>query len=353
MTKLSRRDYLIRMSATASVLAASKLDLLARDVMETASRVGSMVQNGIYVPSGPNMYDLLPTESVKLVFHGLMGILPLSANGCKVGFHSKPTDKHRHRLKVMAFTNCVPKWSRPKEVPVGAKPELKVIEPSELINGVKYYQPPLNPLHRNDFRHVMDLEGAKWYRQRLNWRSDGYKPGLIIENGLFYTLLRTGSTFKKQIAGTSPTSAGDPIGSVASYVGVNIYLKPRGRVTLKIPQAQIDLSLEQAAGRHEIHFENTCSKRLLGTDCVFRYGHADETERNDFYMHSEAVESIIGDKYQLVRVDGPSTPPFPDICSHHRSTRENQQSLEKKMMMTDEAPCAALGYGYAGWPAYP
>jgi hypothetical protein len=350
MTKMNRRDYLIGMGAT-GVFAAAKLDLYAHDTVETVSRVDSTQRNGIYVPSGDNTYDLLPTESVKLVFHGLMGLVLGSPNECVVGFHSKPSNKHKHRLNVMAFTNCAPspQLPEPKQVPIGAKPILEILEP-DLITGVKFYQPPINPWHTNDFRHVIDLEDPKWYGRRLHWKPDVYKPSMSIKNGLFYTLLKTGSTFKKQRQGESPTSPGVPIGSVAAYVGVNIYLKPRGRVTLKIPEAGIDLTLEQAPGvKHEIHFNNDCSKRWLGTECRFNPEHLDETERSDFYMHRDAVDLGTGDKYQLVREQRADKVPAPEICLLAHSTHLSQA----RRTVTDEAPCAALGYGYGGWPPYP
>lgn len=346
MTKMNRRDYLIGIGATAGVLAAGKLDLLARDGFEESSPINSMQTNGVYVPSGPNAYDLLPTQAVKLVFHGLMGIASVPG-GCKVGFHSKPSRKHKHHLKIMAFRNCVPEWPAEKEVPIHANPVLAVHEP-DLISGVKFYQPPLAPKHKNDFRHVIDLD--QWYNKHLTWKDDGYKPVMLIENGLFYTLLKTASTFKKQNQGASPTSPGDFVGSVASYVGVNIYLKPRGYVTLKIPEAGIDLRLEPGT-KNEVHFNNDCSKVGASEKCKFRHGHpSDETERSDFYMHADAAMLPAGVRYQLVRENRLTSPPRPDICQlpHH-----SPKSIEEAEM-TDEAPCSSLGYGGGqGWPPYP
>lgn len=349
MTKMNRRRCLIGMGAAAGVFAVGNLDLLALKKLELADPARSMVEDEVFVTSGPNIYDLLPTQSVKLVFHGLLGFyLNALQNECLVGFHSKPTLKHKHRLTVMAFTNCQPQWDEEKEVPTNANPVLEVKEPN-LISGVKFYQPPSASLHDSDFRHVIDLEGPSWYRGQLQRKPGVYKPVMSINNGLFYTLLKTKSTFKKQTQGASPTSVGDHIGSIASYVAVNIYLKPGGTVSLKIPEAGIDLLCAYMPNtKYEIHFNNGCFKRLLNKGCQFKPNDSDETERNDFYMHRDAVELGTGVKYQLVREPGPPSPPTPDICQ----TRYHPLSPEE-IETTDEAPCAAVAYGSVQWPPYP
>lgn len=349
MTKMNRRRCLIGMGAAAGVLAAGSLDLLALNKLEPAEPARSMVQDEVFVTSGPKMYDLLPTQSVKLVFHGLLGLyMNELQDQCFVGFHSKPTLKHKHRLTVMAFTNCQPQWDKEKDVPINANPVLQVVEPN-LISGVKFYQPPSTSLHNSDFRHVIDLEGPSWYRRRLPPKSGVYKPVMSINNGLFYTLLKTNSTFKKQVQGASPSSVGDRIGSIASYVAANIYLKPGGSVRLEIPEAGIDLLCPYAPNtKYEIHFNNDCFKRLGDKKCEFDYDDSDETDRNDFYMHRDALELGTGVKYQLVREPGVTSAPTPDICQ----TKYHSLSPEE-LTSTDEAPCAAVAYGSGLWPSYP
>jgi hypothetical protein len=299
------------------------------------------------------MYDLRSTQSVKLVFHGLLGFfLNSMQDECLVGFHSKPTLRHKHRLTVMAFKNCGPLVEE-KEVPIQSNPVLEVTEP-KLISGVKFYQPPSSSFHDSDFRHVIDLEGPKWYRDRrpLKLKSGVYKPVMSIKNGLFYTLLKTKSSFKKQIQGASPTSVSDHIGSIASYVAVNIYLSPSGAVRLKIPEAGIDLLCAYEENtKYEIHFNNRCLKHPFNPsnkECEFDPEDLDETNRNDFYMHRDAVELGTGVKYQLVREEGRTTPPTPGICP----SRYHPLSPEE-IRSTDEAPCAAVAYGSGEWPSYP
>ncbi len=69
------------------------------------------------------------------------------------------------------------------------------------------------------------------------------------------------------------------------------------------------------------------------------YHATDETERNDFYMHRDAIDLAGRPPLQLVIVQaGISTPP--DICPHYRAS--------------DESPCSGSGLGgTGGFPPFP
>lgn len=64
-----------------------------------------------------------------------------------------------------------------------------------------------------------------------NAKTRSLNPTLAVPHGLFYTLRTTGSTFRRQ----KPEGDGVlEVGSLADYVGANIYLKAGGSVELNI-----------------------------------------------------------------------------------------------------------------------
>lgn len=259
---------------------------------------------------------------------------------CVVGFHSKENGKHRHHLRIKVFqidANTDTCTLMPPEIQVtpGTPMKLEVIDP-DVLNGVYYLTLPQLPdgsRHESDFRNVPDLEGPDWYKKDLTPQPDVYDPKLKVENGLFYTHKRTTSTFRRQTYNGKDVLE---VGSVADYIGTNIYLKPGGQVKLTVGTQVIPLP--QAAGvKYEVQFYNHCFNKEKNKDCAdefFPYDLSDKTERNDFYMNHEALLNPQADEYLLViAARGPRS--APDICG-------------SPGRVTDEAPCAGVGFGGSG-----
>lgn len=342
MKKMNRRDYLKSMGATAGVIAAAKLDVFARDQTASTLKSSSAKQTEdtprIFVEAGCVSQFNLQAPQVKLVFYGLMAIWRNADGHCLVGFHSQASAKHQHRLMIRAWrregTMPCTVWRPPEMVPPGVTLDLDIIQP-DVLNGVFFFQPPLTngQMHDNDFRWVVNLEGPNWYNQTLG-RKPVHKPILKVTNGLFHTIMKTKSTFRRQ----KPDGTGFRyIGSIATYVGTNIYLQTGGNVTLSWPGHEIPCP--QAANvRYEIHFINHCKRVGTTIDCEFRPYSNDKTERSDFYMHFDGIDLPPNLEYELVLAQA-ATPDSPPICGEP---------------ISDESPCSAVGYGGpAGFPSYP
>ncbi len=89
-----------------------------------------------------------------------------TAGECEIGFHSKNSNKYKHKLRITAFRKqglgCdqMPPGEI-NDIPRSARLHLEVNQP-DVINGVQFFQPPLTSgtLHDNDFRWVINLEGS-------------------------------------------------------------------------------------------------------------------------------------------------------------------------------------------------
>lgn len=343
MKKINRRDYLKSMGATAGVIAAAKLDVLAqRDQSDSASGSSSLKHTQdsprIFVESGNvNQVDL-QVPQVKLVFYGLAAIWRNADGHCLVGFHSKASAKHQHRLMIKAWrregTAPCTQMGATEMVPPGVNLDLEIIGP-DVLNGVYYFQPALanGQMHDNDFRWMVNLEGPSWYNQTLR-RKDVHGPILRVTNGLFHTIMKTKSTFRRQKPDGSNFLY---LGNIASYVGANIYLKTGGHVNLSWPGHLIECP--QAANvRYELHFINHCKRTGTTVDCDFKPYSTDKTERSDFYMHFDGIDLPPDSELELVIAQG-GTPDSAPICGSP---------------ISDESPCSAVGYGgTAGFPSYP
>jgi len=281
---------------------------------------------------------------VKLILQGLMGFSPYQPNAgdptyCHVGFHGGD-DNHPHRVTVYAFDHsesgatCNRRLlSENLESPDLA---IDVIDPdTSILQGAAFYQPtePVNDRKdlsdARDFRWIVDFESEYLYGRSLEKIEDFYYPKLTITNGLFYTLRRTGSTFRVQTPEGGHVSE---LGNIAHILAANIYLKPTGRVNLTVNGEK--LSLEAPA---EIYIYNECE--VDNKPCVFYpYDVLHKERRNDFYLNYDAFETDDDEEYELFLVQ--QNKPRDDEGDHVCQRRHP--------FLTDEAPCAGSGYGAGG-----
>jgi hypothetical protein len=167
------------------------------------------------------------------------------------------------------------------------------------------------------------------------------RPGVKISNGLFYTLHKTDSQFVLH----PPASSGKPdkeLGSVAEVVAANIYLQTGGSVTLSggpfvLPQPLIALP----GLTYQIDITNNCNRAKTG--CNYNKSANTKEERNDFYLYYETFTLPANEpEYEL-------------ICTMPKRPRKDigicvERHTERAILMTDDAPCGAVGFGQSPPP---
>jgi hypothetical protein len=167
---------------------------------------------------------------------------------CEVGIHTKSDNNHELRVSIVK--------KQPSPVPASVQSLTishdLIRQSADLwldIEGTAPQQQKAEPFITDnpetdpqDFRHVVDLEGEKFYNRSLKLvKDDVFKPSLFIAKGLFYTASRTPQSFKTFPADQPQGSPGEPgmdhphdptptggssksLGRVAEHIGMNIYL---------------------------------------------------------------------------------------------------------------------------------
>jgi hypothetical protein len=301
--------------------------------MSTKERLSKQKQ-----PLRWQVYDkAFPTqrENVTLIFMGLAGFWCADdkEKTMGVGFHCK-NDHHRLRIEVFD-KNCTPTFSY--EVEKGEKIDLK-IEVRQPDHGA-LGKPGAYCFHGNggadfnrdnktddvrDFRWLVDFE-REFYPLGVRKHSGVYWPKLSVPSGLFYTLARTKSTFKRVAKNEPPIS----FGSVAKAMAANIYTKADGFVTLKWESQELTLS--QGTGPGYAYFSNDCL--VSGEACQWVPDSDDEKERSDFHLNYKAFYLDGKKKYGLkIDVDGG---PVSEKLGPCKTAAEG----------TDRGPCVGGGFG--------
>jgi len=338
MNKMNRRDYLKGMGAAAGVIAGTELNVLAQRP-EQALAAATVTEN---------KSQLLSSSDVTLVFHGLMGIWQDPQTGAwTVGFHSKASGAHEHQLMVTAYqkANTTPPCTQQgdtapaKAIVLPGEPLLLEITNPRILDGVYFFQPPPTggKKHDNDFSWIVNLESQDWYGPNHRPLAAVYDPRLIVTNGLFYTLMKTSSTFRRQQADGEDHRT---IGNIAQYVAANIYLRPGGQVKLTLPKQPQPILLQQDPNAsYEIHFMNTCFKKGTHTACDFKPYHPNKVMRSDFYMHFDGIHPQPAAELELVVGIG---------------TQGTTAGICGEGSANDESPCSAVGFGGPnGFPVFP
>jgi hypothetical protein len=253
-------------------------------------------------------------------------------------------------LSIFAFNidrigNCTSVYNSTSPKEQIAKLELKVDKPDDAFKKVRYFQ--RGKVQRRteltddrDFRWIIDFESDYAYRNfpgsahpdKLPKVPHIYKPIINIPKGLFYTLRKTGSRF--ELKTTSGPFYRSELGSVADVIGANIYVEPNSSVKLFVNSNSRAVQV-QAPG--EIYFINTCTKNSNGDHCDAIPDSTNKEERGDFFLHYKAFDLEGKPEYELFSVDeSHPSPADPDVvCA---------LDLLRSHSLTDESPCAAVGY---------
>ena len=364
MKKLNRRDYLIGMGAgAAGIVGAATVPSLGKNIRQVFTdqdsprcAPGENRTPGIRVWQRPHPgpFPVVPeNQIVKLIFHGLAGFSwcknpQTQQYSCDVGFFDKPDNYHRHTLMIHAFSapSCTP-----VNVPTKVRKLSLIVNDRAVFNEVYFYQPGTvsnrgDLSDSRDFRWIMDFESNYLYGVSLKKKRKVFKPTLSVPCGLFYTLHKTGSTFRMQPAVGPPIN---DVGNVADILAANVYVPANAAVELRVNDRPYPI---QAPG--EIHFNNHCSG---GSHCAVPEPHnvQNKKRRNDFYMNHEAFEFDVAERELFLLHSGTPSPLQGTSCAIYTSLAEHRHSSRPDVVfMNDEAPCSGTGFGGGGGlPPYP
>ena len=304
---------------------------------------------------------------VRLLFHGLLWFTFHGTDECEIGIHNTTQghifpQRYPHELDVSVWTitGCTTGQRRctlfdnpdhrignPKNI---EGIQIDVNNPRAGTSGVYVYEKdpfrkppePQSGNDPNDWRWVLDFEQAPFYAGGIQLNPDAVNPVVSINHGLFYTLLKTTSTFQLLPGSDTPIS----IGHVAQYLGCNIYLEPNGEVKVTIryrfPHPSKTFTLRKAANTcYEIDITNDCYKN--NDHCVFeKPDHpTDKKKRNDFYLYYDCFDVPDGFEEIGLKQSAGGTPPSlpPYICYQERQDRKESNN---------ESPCGSVVAGRGG-----
>jgi hypothetical protein len=137
-------------------------------------------------------------------------------------------------------------------------------------------KPPTDP---QDFRRLVDLEGAHFYNRPLKVRSGVLRPILFVTKGLFYTAALTSEPYRAVPVSSDGSKrtpgAGRSLGHIAEVAGANIYLtRPNQALVLRAGRNGSELlRLNREEGTiYEITVENGDTPQApAGSDFHYYY----------------------------------------------------------------------------------
>ncbi len=337
MTKMNRRDYLIKMSAGAgAIVAASELDIFAQRNRRGRRRPMQKQRSAIHRATSGNLRWPITntpppaTSFITVIFGGLMGFCYNSVDyswpACEIGFHPGG-GQHKKDFKIYRIDpsgNC----TLYSTLPTNKDMSLKV---SSQPKGPQFYETDDPFFDRikgdaQDFRWMPDLHGPDFYPEGYKLKNV-YNNRLAIYDGTFYTWLKTNSKFR--LADKNHGNAEiRKYGYVAMYMAAAIDAVNNNDGLLEIDHGT-NIPLPWGANvRYQILLRNECMS------CSPEINNPNEERRNDFHFNRKVLNIPSGRMQYAMWIDGKpeegSELKFcPDI--HGRGS--------------DEAPCMGSGYG--------
>lgn len=277
-----------------------------------------------------------PTDAptVKITFEGLFCFFFDGKEGCFVGTHNTTQqtghqhNTHPHDYKITlvtkegaSTTTEIIRVGNPlnDRLPLNFKVEGSAF-PGGVTPGVYVYANA--EFNRDtgaddvkDWQWIIDFEDRMYPGGVKGMNSTTLRPGIKIDNGLFYTANLTNTKFD-----LVPEGGGTdiPLNNVAKVQAVNIYLEPGGRVRLRGgPIGTRDF--EYAANRtYQVDIRNLCDENSHPI-CKFDPISPDKKRRNDFFLYYDTFDASQNrPEYLLIRRGNPAD---------------------------DDAPCGAVGFG--------
>lgn len=293
--------------------------------------------------------DPTPMPSVVLVFHGLTSFINFGETRCDVGFHNQNSD---HELTLFTGLFGQP-FDYLQAIPISnlanTEPFTFKITPAppSIVKRVTFFQDreifrrdSAND-HRKDFRWLLDFEGPEFYHTPLKLKTETLTPTLSVYDGLFYTLFRTDSTFKRKA-----TDGEFLLGNIAYMIAANVYLDDDSVAILRIGKHEMDFK-KRPGLPHVLFFVNSCPRE----ECSFDPRGPRKESRNDFYMYYRTFEIPSGrPEYELVAdhiVGGLNLDTQSLIDSKRGPFNNSLVETILGLLSTDPAPCGGGG-GHSG-----
>ena len=345
VTKMNRRDYLLRMgSGAAGVIAASESTIFGQQSKKTKSqniRMPAPARNPrtggvLNWPVTPNLPSLTPF--VTGFFAGLIGFCyDDSQSGNRfidVGFHPGAGG---HRFEIFIYkktaSDCVlVKQYTPRSNSLEFGLRSSGPGPSVFQTNGTFDRNRIGSPYDYDFRWLPDMDSADFYPENYQ-KNARYPIRLKVTDGTFYTRMHTLSTFKLVDADRQDceTEIRD-FGHVALYMAVAIDTQSTVFLTEADP-----LQWAQDVSYHVV-FRNEClSCNFDVNDCN------NEARRNDFHFSRKVVKVPSNRLNYGLRLKQQGCTgdqcPRPDFC------------YPEAHGLTDEAPCMGAGFGQtSGFP---
>lgn len=307
--------------------------------------------------------DYLPSDppTVTLLFEGLLWFLFHGKEECQVAIHNETwsaTHPHAHELHVQIWdkiTGCGSGQScgTPKTIPLGDVREFDGIQidvnrPHPDHKNVYVYEKlrdehgrPVKP--PEDWRWVPDFEKPPLFPNGIKLEAKDVNPGIWINHGLFYTLLKT--TYEFEVRKGLTGGPGPNIGNVALLVGGNIYLEKDGDVTLTVRR--------RFPGRSEIYTLPWAANKCYQIDIRNMCRHCEPNHygawQNDFYLYNSTFTVPPSTPKPIYRLHrrGSRNPDAPKYLEFARSVC-GTESFQEKIASSNEAPCGPVCAGAGG-----
>jgi hypothetical protein len=211
----------------------------------------------------PSGQSLPPNPDVRIFFQGLL-ILRASDDSklCVVENHLRPSFPHTLSIEVRAKVAQEPDVILMRHFGPLEAPGLVINGGYDTASSVVYKHQPSsfdNPLGvgaPDDFRWIVNLEGRLFHKRPLSVDTTGTRPGITVENGIYYFY-----TARKKTGRITRTGGGEPdldLTGIASTVGANLSIGANPVVLTWHKGTNHMLELDRVAGTsYEIYIDNS------------------------------------------------------------------------------------------------
>lgn len=302
--------------------------------------------------------------TVTILFHGLQCSFFEGTSWCTVGLHNTTHTRphpqpHDYVVKIWKKVNGACPAKPYKHLIIGdpklvSKMHVTAEGVAEGFEGVHVYQ--RDPFNRPDPDNTNDPKDWRWaidfdeLYEEINIKPGTLDPGVIINNGLFYTLRKTRSKFRLHPVGQPDAEGNIVLGSVAEFLAANIYLKqpdgagqPGGKVTLSGGKFHNtpEVLVAEPGITYQIDITNNCDNVAQNPPCKFMSAQGNPKEvRNDFYLYYKLFDPQPEPEYELI------------ITERIEPLDEHLEQFGACGLpgarATDDAPCGGVGFGGGG-----
>ncbi|MBD0372763.1 MAG: hypothetical protein ICV60_18105 [Pyrinomonadaceae bacterium] len=335
-----------------------------------AVKAASVKTKAAQVKAAAKTYEICTTfpggePTIRLIFHGLFCFCFDGKNSCEIGIPNITQDILHPHPQPHDFNIAV--WRKDSGTCPPVPMSVPIVDPKLMLGrvtlnviklpleGVCVYQKDKNAFDRNDlanndsrdWRWVLDIEGDI-YTQKVTKDPSTLRPSMTINEGLFYTVYPTNSTFHLHPSGAPNINNDRDVGHMAEIVGANIYLDQNEIAVLTIPTiASLPHVFTFAGGTtrtYQIDVTNNCRRGVQ--ECRFDPNSTHVEERNDFYLYYETFTEPAGQpKFELITTSSTRSTYDPGrlgICSEKHS--------KPGIDSNDETPCGATVFGQSRNP---